>query len=69
MLRSQFLRGIRRFGAVGLAAALALTAMLIPKIGLSAKAAQSEESESHAKGLEGLLKTVSSQLVDGPALR
>jgi hypothetical protein len=47
------LRILKRFGAVGLAAALALTAMLIPKIGLSAKAAQSEESESHAKGLQG----------------
>ena len=47
------LRILKRFGAVGLAAALALTAMLIPKIGLSARAAQSEESESHAKGLQG----------------
>ena len=44
------LRILKRFGAVGLAAALALTAMLIPKIGLSAKEAQSEES---AKGLQG----------------
>jgi hypothetical protein len=47
------LRILKRFGAVGLAAALALTAMLIPKTGLSASAAQSEESESHAKGLQG----------------
>jgi hypothetical protein len=44
---------LKRFGAVGLAAALALTAMLIPKVGLSAKAAPLEESESHAKGLQG----------------
>jgi hypothetical protein len=47
------LRILKRFGAVGLAAALALTAMLIPKIGLSAKAAQPEESESRVKGLQG----------------
>ena len=47
------LRILKRFGAVGLAAALALTAMLIPQLGFSAKAAQSEESESHAKGLQG----------------
>ena len=45
------LRILKRFGAVGLAAALALTAMLIPKIGLSARAAQSEGSES--QGLQG----------------
>jgi hypothetical protein len=50
------LRISKRFGAVGLAAALALTAMLIPKIGLSARAAQSEESESHAKGLQGTVR-------------
>jgi len=47
------LRILKRFGAVGLAATLALTAMLIPRIGLSARAAQSEGSESHAKGLQG----------------
>ena len=45
------LRISKRFGAVGLATTLALTAMLIPKIGLSARAAQSEESES--QGLQG----------------
>ncbi len=44
------LRILKRFGAVGLAIALALTAMLIPQLGFSAKAAQSEEP---AKGLQG----------------
>ncbi len=44
------LRILKRFGAVGLAIALAVTAMLIPQLGFSAKAAQSEES---AKGLQG----------------
>jgi hypothetical protein len=47
------LRILKRFGAVGLAAVLALTVMLISQLGFSATAAQSEESESHAKGLQG----------------
>jgi hypothetical protein len=46
-------RILKSFGAVGLAAVLALTAMLSSQLGLSARAAQSEESESHAKGLQG----------------
>ncbi len=44
------LRILKRFGAVGLAIALAVTAMLIPQLGFSAKAAQSEEP---AMGLQG----------------
>jgi len=47
------LRIWQRFGAVGLAAVLALTVMLISQLGFSAKAVRSEESESRAKGLEG----------------
>ena len=51
MIRKPMKLGIlKRFGAVGLATALAVTAMLIPQLGFTAKAAQSEES---AKGLQG----------------
>jgi len=46
-------RILKRFGAVGLAAVLALTVMLISQLGFSATAAQSEESESQGKGLQG----------------
>jgi hypothetical protein len=51
--KAMTLRRLKRFGAVGFAAVLAFAAMLIPQLGFSAKAAQSEESESHEKGLQG----------------
>jgi hypothetical protein len=47
------LRILKRFGPVGLAALLALTVMLILQLGSSARATQSEESESQGKGLQG----------------